>query len=102
MPDNPIDDGLIGDMADDADRELEASKPRPNGSRAGLEDILVQRNQGNGFNPIKEVISGSENPAEYWVRTNLTPDEIMDDVLRYGEMMWAIEGYIDTLWTMKA
>ena len=102
MPDNPIDDGLIGDMADDADRQLEASKPRPNGSRAGLEDILVQRNQGNGFNPIKEVISGSENPAEYWVRTNLTPDEIMDDVLRYGEMMWAIEGYIDTLWTMKA
>jgi hypothetical protein len=71
---------FINDLADDADRELEASTPQygnKNNNRAGLEDILV-RQQSGGFNPIREVITGSENPSEYWVRTNLSSDEIQD------------------------
>ena len=72
------------------------------GNRAGLEDILVQHNQGGSFNVIKETITGSDNPAEYWVRTNLTADEIQDDVLRMSELQWGIYGYVDVFWTMKA
>ena len=94
---------FIGDMADDADRELEASTPQTNNNRnnnrAGLEDILVRQNSG-GFNPVKEAVTGSENPSEYWVRTNLTSDEIQDDVLIYGELQWAIDGFVNVPWLM--
>jgi len=94
---------FVDDMADDADRELEASTPQTknnrNNNRAGLEDILVRQNSG-GFNPLKEVVTGSENPSEYWVRTNLTSDEIQDDVLIYGELQWAIDGFVNVPWLM--
>ena len=97
MPEND----MIGGMSDDADRELEASAPSRNGNRAGLEDILVKQS-GGSFNPIREVITGSENPSEYWVRTSLTSDEIQDDVLIYGELQWGIDGFVDVPWMMFA
>jgi|ETNvirenome_6_85_1030632.scaffolds.fasta_scaffold16738_5 hypothetical protein len=98
---------FVNDMADDADRELEASTPQYNNgnkanNRAGLEDILVRQNTGGGFNPVKEAVTGSENPAEYWVRTSLTADEIQDDVLIYGELQWGLDGYEDVPWMMYA
>jgi hypothetical protein len=93
---------FVNDMADDADRELEASTPQSNNrNRAGLEDILVRQNSG-GFNPVREAVTGSENPSEYWVRTSLTMDEIQDDVLIYGELQWAIGGFVDVAWLKYA
>jgi hypothetical protein len=98
---------FVNDMADDADRELGASTPQynngnRNNNRAGLEDILVRQDTGGGFNPVREAVTGSENPAEYWVRTNLSADEIQDDVLIYGELMWGLRGYADVVWLMYA
>ena len=95
---------FVDDMAEDANRELEASTPQYNNgnrknNRAGLEDILV-RQQGGGFNAVKEAGTGSENPSEYWVRTNLTADEIQDDVLIYGELQWAIDGFVNVPFLM--
>ena len=97
---------FVDDMAEDANRELEASTPQynngnRNNNRAGLEDILVRQNSG-GFNPVREAVTGSENPSEYWVRTNLTIDEIQDDVLIYGELQWAIGGFVDVAWLKYA
>jgi hypothetical protein len=91
------DDGLLED-SQTLEIEAETTGRRAQGNRAGLEDILVQHNQGGAFNVVKETITGSDNPAEYWVRTNLTADEIQDDVAIMSELQWAIYGYEDVFW----
>ena len=100
MADEIHDDGLL-EGPQEIEIQPDDNGRRPTGNRAGLEDILVQHNQGGSWNVIKETITGSDNPAEYMVRTNLTADEIQDDVLIYSELQWAIYGYVDVFWTKQ-
>ena len=100
MADEINDDGLL-EGPQEIEIQPDDNGRRPTGNRAGQEEILVQHNQGGSWNVIKETITGSDNPAEYMVRTNLTADEIQDDVLIYSELQWAIYGYVDVIWTKQ-
>ena len=55
-----------------------------NGKRAGIGDLFVTGEGGGGFDPVRELLTGSSEAAEFLPRTRLTEKEIARDMRILG------------------
>lgn len=68
---------------------------KPPGGRPGLQNLLVSGEGGNSFDPMRELLTGSNNAAEWLPRSRKSAREIKRDTRLMSKWTRYTEGSVD-------